>query len=392
MDTKLIQTLEQIMDLALEALTQAKKDAVKMRQQFKLLQFEGNANDMTRKIKLPPNVREFRPGYYQGRKTVDGTCFTEYAFNPDEVVLKLNKAIENAKAKPIIVSETDISISSPFIFGAWLIEWQTVYKAPKLRASSMSSISNAIKLHIPNNIKALPLTEITPAVIDKSLNAIPFSRQRQVTYFVYTASLRKAYMLGYVPINIAERLEPVTHEYDNGVALTIQEQEQFLKDIKGHPMQSLFLVYLYTGCRRNEALSLKWEYLDRAKGTLFINGTKTKLSKRTIPMSVALLAIFDTVPKHGDSPFIFRYAPTSVNHEFKKLCPTHRLNDLRHTFDTRAHECGIQPKVIQKWMGHSKLDITERIYNHVQTELENSEANKFTLQPNLQPSKNLEKQ
>ena len=36
------------------------------------------------------------------------------------------------------------------------------------------------------------------------------------------------------------------------------------------------------------------------------------------------------------------------------------MHALRHTYATRAIECGVQPKVLQKLLGHADLTMTRR--------------------------------
>ena len=42
---------------------------------------------------------------------------------------------------------------------------------------------------------------------------------------------------------------------------------------------------------------------------------------------------------------------------------------MRHTFATRCYEKGVREKVIQKILGHSKLDMTLNIYTHTTEEM-----------------------
>ncbi len=41
------------------------------------------------------------------------------------------------------------------------------------------------------------------------------------------------------------------------------------------------------------------------------------------------------------------------------------MHDLRHTYATRAIECGVQPKVLQKLLGHASIKTTMDTYVHV---------------------------
>ena len=50
---------------------------------------------------------------------------------------------------------------------------------------------------------------------------------------------------------------------------------------------------------------------------------------------------------------------------------------LRHTFATRCIENGMQPKVLQKIMGHSTLSVTMDLYVHVTDESKKTEMKKM---------------
>ncbi|MDO5337250.1 MAG: tyrosine-type recombinase/integrase [Eubacteriales bacterium] len=54
-----------------------------------------------------------------------------------------------------------------------------------------------------------------------------------------------------------------------------------------------------------------------------------------------------------------------------------RPHTLRHTGCTRMAEAGIDPKVLQYIMGHSKIAVTMEVYNHVSTERNRTEMDKI---------------
>ena len=65
-----------------------------------------------------------------------------------------------------------------------------------------------------------------------------------------------------------------------------------------------------------------------------------------------------------------------------KLCKKLQLtgisvHSLRHTFATRCAEAGIAPKIVQKWLGHSTINMTLDLYTHVNSDFEQSEVLKF---------------
>ena len=45
--------------------------------------------------------------------------------------------------------------------------------------------------------------------------------------------------------------------------------------------------------------------------------------------------------------------------------PNFSGHTLRHTFATRCFEAGVQPKVVQSYLGHATLKMTMDLYTHV---------------------------
>ena len=63
--------------------------------------------------------------------------------------------------------------------------------------------------------------------------------------------------------------------------------------------------------------------------------------------------------------------------EFKKYCPDNTLKDLRHTFTTRARECGIDNELVSVWTGHSLGNITSSVYTHFSMEFQQEQSKKL---------------
>lgn len=67
----------------------------------------------------------------------------------------------------------------------------------------------------------------------------------------------------------------------------------------------------------------------------------------------------------------------ALTEEFSALCPNHTLKDLRHTFTTRARECGIDNELVAVWTGHSLGNITSSVYTHFSMEFQKEQAVKL---------------
>jgi len=57
--------------------------------------------------------------------------------------------------------------------------------------------------------------------------------------------------------------------------------------------------------------------------------------------------------------------------------PVFSSHTFRHTFATRCIEAGIQPKTLQKYLGHATLQMTMDLYVHVTDEFKHEEFQKL---------------
>ena len=62
--------------------------------------------------------------------------------------------------------------------GEWLAEWYETYKKPYLSAYSLRNIEQMIRLHIPETLKRLPLSELTAYAVERELAPLGKSRTR----------------------------------------------------------------------------------------------------------------------------------------------------------------------------------------------------------------------
>jgi integrase len=101
-----------------------------------------------------------------------------------------------------------------------------------------------------------------------------------------------------------------------------------------------------------------------------------KEKSRSLPISPMLKRVL---------PFInvekIKTASTRVlTDRIKDVFENHHLHDLRHTFITRAQECGIRREIVSLWAGHkADSSITTTVYTHFQerSELQLQEIVKY---------------
>ena len=179
-------------------------------------------------------------------------------------------------------------------------------------------------------------------------------------------------------------------------ALSLEEQTLFFNSAKESYYYPLFLILVYTGMRIGEACALKWYDISddvihvqrsttRDKDGTYIIGdsTKTYTSKRDIPLTdeakraLALQKKQNTII-HGFecNDLIFRafrgdlLHPRTANENIAKICNTAGMRKFtvhcfRDTFATRMIENGMNPKTLQKILGHKNIAMTMNLYAQV---------------------------
>jgi len=134
--------------------------------------------------------------------------------------------------------------------------------------------------------------------------------------------------------------------------------------------RDLITFLIYTGCRKGEALNLKWDNVDLQNDLIAIKGTKTKYD-RHIPISKPLKEILKGIErkdclylfnKNGDklSDFKRSFKTACKNAGFKDL----RIHDLRHVFASKMVMNGASLYITGELLGHRTTQMTKR-YSHL---------------------------
>lgn len=293
--------------------------------------------------------------------------------------IKVDKLLEILQNNVLTEKQT-ITTDSPMLY-AYIEDWLNNVKAPKIKPKSLSILRNAYVYYIKPSIEDKPLHTVRTADMIKAIDSCPYSFMRQVVYSVIRALFKRAYQYDVISVNPAEKLDFVKHTRKIGKALTHEQQATFLENIAEEPMRPLFLFYLLSGCRCQEAVTLLWSDIDIKNNRIYIRGTKTINSERYIPLFPQLAEVLSTIPHIEER--IFPFTTRQVQWHFTRIRKNSglwfRLHDLRHTFATRCLENGITIKTVAKWLGHKHTKTTEDIYSHLLTEFEKQEVTKFKI-------------
>lgn len=262
------------------------------------------------------------------------------------------------------------------LFKQWLKEFYA-YKSKRVKSSTLRNIGIVIRCHVPIYLYNTPLADITAQDLENAIYSVQTLRMRQYTYQVLNEALERALKHQIIDFNPMSNLDSIKHKQRKGRALNATERTKLLEQVQQPELKLLFEFYIYSGCRRSEALALTWDDVDLVGRKIIISGTKTEASERVLPMSKPLFEIMEKLSHSATNNKVFNYSPDYVSKQFKKYCPKHKLHDLRHTFATICLESGVSIRVVQKWLGHTSIDTTARIYTHVIDEFQRKEAEKI---------------
>ena len=177
-----------------------------------------------------------------------------------------------------------------------------------------------------------------------------------------------------------------------------QIETQTLLECITPSISNLVKFALYSGCRKDELLHLRWSDLDLVRDVIQIcpkKGSwgewrpKTSAGTRDVPITDPLKEVINSMLLNRDNDIDWLFVTkdntrrgNNVNRTFRHsvdrmLTVLHPewseeriieerkklvFHSLRHTFATRLANTGIPPKILQKVMGHESIETTLKIY------------------------------
>ena len=280
----------------------------------------------------------------------------------------------------------------------WLNEWLDYYVQPRTKKRTYEKYSKQINKHVlpvlgeynMDDLTAVTLQKFVAALIDKGLSA---NTVNGVITLLKT-SLQRA-----VSVGVAQRqysdfiVRPKTRE-KQVECFSKDEQKKIERYVfdKNKPKLLGIVFCLYTGLRIGELLALTWDDVDLQKGIIAVskschdsweNGEyvkvidepKTESSMCIIPFPKQLLPRLKELKKLTKSGYVIggehvhgaqvRSYQKTFETLLKKLKIAHKgFHSLRHTFATRALECGMDVKTLSEILGHKNPMVTLKRYAH----------------------------
>lgn len=135
---------------------------------------------------------------------------------------------------------------------------------------------------------------------------------------------------------------------------------------------SAIRLLIFTGCRLNEIMSLKWTEVDFANSCLRLSDSKT--GARVVHLGPPALDLLQNLKRQPKNPWVIcGKIPGTNRKEIQKFwqrirkragIEDVRIHDLRHSFASNAVAQGMSLPMIGKLLGHTQVQTTAR-YAHL---------------------------
>ena len=294
----------------------------------------------------------------------------------------------------------------------------------RVTAGTYDSYERNVRHHVIPGVGDIQLQALDGAALDRFYRKLETTGHKRTggalsartVRYIHTIlhiALRDAVRWKRVQANAADTATPPSAKAAKAPEMqtwTAKQLATFLRRTDGDRHGSAWLFLATTGCRRGEALGLRWAdlhlnalsasirqqvvLLPKASGVgrevRIVAGTKTsdarvvELDQRTVDglrawrkkQATEMLLMGSTYDDHGlvfarpdgrpmdPKHFSQHFDRTLARTAFGDL-PRIRLHDLRHTWATLALEAGVDVAVVSKQLGHSSPVITWSTYQHV---------------------------
>ncbi len=281
------------------------------------------------------------------------------------------------------------------LYKEWLNEWLEICVRPTRKARTYEKYKHICRRHLTPKLGEYEMEMLSAGILQRFIADMVASFSPNTVNVIISAlkkSLKQAVLYGFAERQYTDGIVRPRLEEKQTECFTKEEQkkiEEYILQSKKQRLVGIFLC-LYSGLRIGELMALTWESIDLAEGLLSVTGSchdcwgedgyekrieppKTKSSARIIPLPKQIIGVLKEAKVGscgryvigGDRLVSVRSYQRTFELLLKKLQIPHRgFHALRHTFATRAIECGVDVKTLSELLGHKNPAVTLNRYVH----------------------------
>ena len=303
----------------------------------------------------------------------------------------------------------------------WMDVWSKQYLGG-VKESTVAAYNATIRTHIKPGIGAIRLDALDTHLVQSFYNGLrePTKDREAVSpktvknvHGILHKALQQAVANGYIRFNPTNSCILPRIEKKELQPLDEAETKLFLDAVKGHPLELLYTITLFTGMREGEALGLTWDRVDFMRGTILISKQLQKEKKKG--GEFRLVSLKNDKPRRiTPAPWVMQLfrdrkiqqyqhkekagaawsnpmnlvftnelggnlIPQTVVRHFKEIVssigrPEARFHDLRHSYAVASLRSGDDIKTVQGNLGHATAAFTLDVYGHVTNQMQEASA------------------
>lgn len=328
-----------------------------------------------------------KDGRYMGRFYFLGSRYYVYASSQSKAWEEIRKKRKQLKEDFINVD----TLSKTMYINTYFDYWLSTYKGQTIKESTYNKYVENYNRYCRDSIGKQRISNITAAQLQKYINELSSYSAKKMMFQIMNSIFDMLQKENYIRKNIMAIVvlpkrnkddRPIVKDKNNKF-LSYANENKLLEHLKNSNAVCYHAVkfILYTGLRRGECIGLTWCNIDFknnqinitqqwSNSTKKITSTKTEAGYRSIPLlkdaKEVLMELYNL--PHAEDDFVF----TGINRLTQMLgyyTSTTGIevspHMLRHTFTSRCYAAGVDPKVMQMWLGHESIDTTLNTYTHV---------------------------
>ena len=311
--------------------------------------------------------------FYLNGKKYRGSCRTTDR--------NLAKAVENSVRGDVVRKTFELPIERNILFStAWNDYVKNLNNSTGTIKGKISHSKHFLPIFENRNLASITLSDIKRYQLERKLETMSMDKNKRkreseisfktVNNEINTLSNFFNYAIenGFLQINPAIKIKKL-NELKRIKTLSDEQIYKLIESFKSKSIKDLISFLIFTGCRKGEALNLKWDDVDLQNGIISIKATKTNEDRR-IPVSEVLKKLLMNMDR--TSEYVFARNGKRIKHFYKSFYSAcgklglkdFHIHDLRHVFASKMVMNGTSLYITGELLGHKTPNMTKR-YSHL---------------------------